>query len=376
MINPENKSLFQILGYIRRHENKMLSSMTPEQLVDYIIYQIDEIERDFPNSVEYINDDYDDNNNSDEEEISYFGNMNVLEYMKYIERKRELDERGNTEDTQYEAPVYQDNLLNFIEFKHKDHHTGKTTRPVDNGFTIDTNMVGNIYTLISTTPGSKEFNDILNKFNVPQRQTLEYILYNGYLHGVQFYTTPQIMSEVKKGAEVTKNKRLLEFLNNYCKIIIPKEVAERRKYAEHIAALMTEYSEENIFIKKLGSNAQSAVSSEIKNGKNNYADAKIVSENNLLNGKPLVTLNEKHLVAIPIPKDPKEEQMSKSAPTRKRRKSEDLLNNHIRSEAILKINKRYLQKHRNDLPKKPRAHLKSLKSTTFKVTDLAKLLEM
>ena len=79
------------------------------------------------------------------------------------------------------------------------------------------------------------------------------------------------------------------------------------------------------------------------------SDAHIVAENNVLNGQPLFTLNEKHLICI---------------------KSSDHPNKPQRSAIILKKNENFV--YTRPLHKVAKRNLKRPISTTFKVKNINK----
>jgi hypothetical protein len=173
--------------------------------------------------------------------------------------------------------------------------------------------------------------------------------------GIKFYTTPQVIEEIIACANRKHDYGIVHFLEKICKIKIPRTRAEKIRYAELIVDLMNDYTTRNIPLSTNEHELQSAVAGEIKNGEENFADAKIISENNILNGRPLVTRNEKHLIEMNVVK----------------------IRNNLRSEAILKVNRKFLKSHKVLIPNKTvRANLNSKKATTFRISEIPHLIEL
>ena len=107
--------------------------------------------------------------------------------------------------------------------------------------------------------------------------------------------------------------------------------------------------EKDILLNDSTREPQSAVEIEYKDGLPSRADAHIIAENNVLNGHPFFTLNEKHLICM---------------------KSSDKPNKPQRSLAILKKNEKLLNS--RYLHKVVKKNLKSLTSTTFKTKHMSK----
>ena len=223
---------------------------------------------------------------------------------------------------------------------------------------LDSNMVGYLYAL-SKSGGLSAMEYIeLNKnrdnsLTAEQYDIIFNIIENNF-NGFKFYTTPQVEHEVRRCAEIQGNYGIVRFLENLCKIKIAKSATDKFKHAEIISDLMDEYLKEDILLSNDVREPQSAIISEMKNGVKNFADAKVVSENTVLNGKPLVTRNEKHLIAM--------RQF-------KRR-------NKLRSDAIREKNKKYLIANRNNIKDgQVRVNLANEKSTTFRINEIPDLIE-
>lgn len=232
-------------------------------------------------------------------------------------------------------------------------HTGKSVRLPENSITLDSNMVGYLYVLSSEDLTMAEYTKIKRVFNAEQFRIVEKIISNNF-QDFTFHTTPQVISEVYAYAEQKHDYEIMNFLAKLCKIHIPRTWSGKVKYAELIADLMEDYTVQDISLGTDARELQSAIAGEKKKGVINFADAKIVAENNILNGGPLVTRNEKHLIEM-----------------------EDVkLRNNLRSEAVLTKNKTFLKSHKAVIPNKTvRMHLKSKKSTTFRIVDIPHILE-
>lgn len=230
-------------------------------------------------------------------------------------------------------------------------HTGKTYRQTDIKITLDTNMIGYLYLLSSQENVSiDEFLHAKKDLTREQLHILKMIVECDF-EGFQFYTTPQIIREVVACAKLKKDDGIVKFLEKICKIRIPQGREAKENYARVIVSLMQEYLRKDIPLNDETRALQSAVATEIKQGEENFADAKIVAENTILNGCPLVTRNEKHLVSMPV----------------KRR-------NNFRSLAILDKNKRFFQSNATTLPNhRITRNLKNEHSTTFRINDIFEL---
>lgn len=233
-------------------------------------------------------------------------------------------------------------------------HTGKTQREPDNSITLDSNMVGYLYVLSSDQLDIRTYESIKKKLTKEQFRIITTIINNNF-EGVNFKTTPQVIHEVIEYAKTKNDYNVINFLAKICKTRIPKDRASKEKYAELIVDLMDNYLAQDIFLSNTTREPQSAIRGETKNGLPNYADAKIASENCILNGDPLVTHNEKHLVSMSVIK----------------------IRNNLRSMAILDKNRKFLKSHKVLIPNKTiRQHLNSNRSTTFRISDIPHILDM
>lgn len=232
-------------------------------------------------------------------------------------------------------------------------HTGKSTRIPENSITLDSNMVGYLYVLSSPGVTAMEYARIKRVLTAEQFRIVEKIIENNF-EGITFHTTPQVITEIFAYAKHKNDYGVIDFLARICNIHIPRSNRGKVKYAELIVDLMEEYTTRDIVLGNNVREMQSAVATEPKRGEENFADAKIVAENNILNGGPLVTRNEKHLVSM-------------EAVT---------LTNSLRSMAILQKNKRFLKSHKLLIPNKTvRRNLNNKKSTTYRIKDIPYLIE-
>ena len=240
--------------------------------------------------------------------------------------------------------------------KHKSssyNHTGKSARVPEKTITLDANMIGYLNALNDPNLTQLEYTRIKRILNAKEMEEVNKLLNHGY-EDVKFCTTPQVISEVLAYANIKHDYAIMDFLAELCKVPIPRTTTGKVKYAELIVDLMEEYTKLDIALSDDTRALQSAVASEPKQGVENSDDALIVAQNVVLNGGPLVTKNEKHLIEM---KDVK-------------------LRNNLRSEAILDKNKAFLKSHKTVIPNKTvRMHLKDKKSTTFRITDIPHILE-
>ena len=231
-------------------------------------------------------------------------------------------------------------------------HTGKTIRNNKIEITLDSNMVGYLHKLSKVGNLSAEEYIMLKKeLNQATNEEMNIMLkiVNGDFKDIQFHTTPQVIDEIIKCAEVRKDPSIINFLAKICKIHIPKDREDKIKCAELIVDLMEEYLRKDISLNNDVRELESAISGGKKKGEDDYSDAKIVAENTILNGCPVVTRNGKHLIFI----------------ERYNRR------NKLRSQAILSKNATFLRNHSYRISsKKIREHLNSAKSTTFRVNDV------
>lgn len=232
-------------------------------------------------------------------------------------------------------------------------HTGKSQHRPITELTLDSNMVGYLYLLTKTNPSPVEYVKLKSALTQEQKIILDLLVDNNF-EGIRFKTTPQVIEEVTKCAKLKGDDGIVRFLESICKIRIPRGKAEKIKYAEIIADLMEEYLREDIPLPNNVRAFQSAISTEIKKGEENFADAKIVAENTVLNGNPIITRNEKHLISM--------EGFHRR--------------NNLRSEAIIDKNIKVLKNPKHAIPHKGIVkNLKNLKCTTFRINEIYDLLE-
>ena len=218
----------------------------------------------------------------------------------------------------------------------------------DKCITLDANMVGYLYVLSSPTLTTEEYVRIRKVLTNEQFIILSHVIENDF-KGVKFCTTSQVINEIIDYARVKKDNDVVNFLARICKIHIPKTREDKVKCAELIAELMEDYLRRDIPLSNGARMWESAIASEVKNGEEDFSDARIIAENTLLNGCPVITRNEKHLVSMS---------------NFKRR-------NDLRSQAIREKNKIFFQKHRYDLSSKNiRQNLHNEESTTYRIGDL------
>ena len=339
-INQEEKeqTIFQTLGYVRVSEDHKIKAMSKERLISHLVGQMYEIEQEHPQMIEYFTPDED---VEDNEEGVLFEDGAIGR----VYSKEELE------------GYYDGKLIDFLKYRaFIENDTGKTRRPPDNCLTLDSNMVAYLYRLTSPGITAYEYEKIKKNFTTEQINILDKIVRDNSLAAIKFYTTPQVIEEVKACAEKRHDKGILQFLENICKIKIPRNSSDKAKYAELIAELMEDYLEKNIELNNGCHELQSAISDEKKDGGiKDFADAKIVAENNILNGKPIITRNEKHLIFMKAVKQ----------------------RNRLRSEAILRVNGAFLKKKEYLLPhKKIKSNLKAPLATTYRVNDIPHILDL
>jgi len=170
---------------------------------------------------------------------------------------------------------------------------------------------------------------------------------------INFHITPQVAYEVMQCAKLKRDPNMMRFLSNILQVNIPKSRHDKVRYAELIADLIQDYIKKDIVLSNNVRENQSAVAEEIKDGVVSVADAKIVAENAFLNGHPIVTRNEKHLVSMNV--------------FRRR--------NNFRSIAILDKNEEFYNRYRRKITSAvARKNLRNSKSTTFRINDIPYLL--
>ena len=222
----------------------------------------------------------------------------------------------------------------------------------DKCITLDANMVGYLYVLSSPTLTTEEYVRIRKVLTNEQFMIISQVIANDF-KGVKFCTTSQVINEIIDYARVKKDDNVVNFLARICKIHIPKNRDDKVKCAELIADLMQDYLRRDIPLSNGVRMFESAIASEIKNGEEDFSDARIIAENTLLNGCPVITRNEKHLVSMS---------------NFKRR-------NALRSQAIREKNKAFFQKHKYEISsKKVRQNLHNEESTTYRIGDIPDLL--
>ena len=157
------------------------------------------------------------------------------------------------------------------------------------------------------------------------------------------YITPMIMKEV----EACEGK--LPGIVDFAKNNFSMRVTTSPRLIQTILDLEEELLREDITLSDSTRGAMSAIEQEIKDGMPSRADAHIASENNVLNGHPLFSLNEAHLICFKHSQKP---------------------NSPLRSSAILKKNKLMLDGY--PLHKVAKKNLKKNTATTFKVKNINK----
>lgn len=230
-------------------------------------------------------------------------------------------------------------------------HTGKTNRKNDVEITLDSNMVGYLYLLSKDSLSMRDMLKLEKLFTNEQLGILNYIVAINF-KGIKFKTTPQVIREVEACAKIKGDDGIVKFLERICKIKIPRTRADKEKYAEFIINLMEEYLIKDIPNSKNLGQMLSAIASEEKKGEENFADARIIAENTALNGCPVITKNEKHLISMPMGRY-----------------------NNLRSFAILDKNRKVLKNPKVVIPhKRVKTNLKSDYSTTFRINELPYLM--
>lgn len=162
-------------------------------------------------------------------------------------------------------------------------------------------------------------------------------------HKKDLYVTPQIMREIEMCE--SKLPGIVDFTRNNFLM----RVTTSPRLIKTIIDLEDELLKKDYLLNDSTREPQSAVQVEYKDGLPSRADAHIVAENNVLNGQPLFTLNEKHLITIANYRKPSSPQ---------------------RSVAILNKNKIFVETY--PLHKVAKKNLKKLTATTFKVKYINK----
>lgn len=205
--------------------------------------------------------------------------------------------------------------------------------------TLDTNAVQALYILKYVPEKIPYLEKHYNTANIIELKILSKNLHPN----CSLFVTPQVMKEIE-----LCDKKLPGILN-FARAYFNQRITNSSKMASDIEELVKAYFEEDIYLPDGTREAQSALIREKKNGDLDMADAVIVSENNAVNGFPLFSLNEKHLIV--------------------NHKAQDQ-NKQYRSMAIIKKNGQVLRRAR--LHKVTTANLKKLTATTFKVSDINK----
>lgn len=244
--------------------------------------------------------------------------------------------------------------MNWVAMKTSDsYRTGKGNNTQRPQITLDSNMVGYLYVLSRPDMTMQEFERIRKEVSNEQMDILLKIVHSDF-QCAEFNTTSQVINEVVKYSRAKKDPEIVNFLARICKVHIPKSRSEKIKCAELMVDLMDDYLRHDIPLSNNVRAYESAIASEIKDGEEDFSDAKIVAENTLLNGCPVVTRNEKHLISM-------------SAIKRR---------NNGRSVAILDKNEDFITKHRGEISsRKVRQNLNNLKSTTFRINDFPYLIK-
>lgn len=236
--------------------------------------------------------------------------------------------------------------------RYADYNSGKRYDEPKKEITLDSNMVGYLYVLSRKDMTMQEFERIRKEVTSEQFGILMKIVHSDFTCA-KFCTTSQVVNEVIKYSRAKKDPEIVNFLARICKVHIPRARSEKVKCAELIVDLMDEYLMKDIPLSNDSREVESAIASEIKDGEIDYSDARIVAENTLLNGTPVITRNEKHLISMKLVK---------------RR-------NRLRSEAILEKNKQFMKAKRGQISSsKVRHNLNNDESTTFRINDVPHLL--
>ena len=207
--------------------------------------------------------------------------------------------------------------------------------------TLDTNVVQTLYIMLNrpNRVAAIEKNKTTTEI-ICLRQTAKKLMQGKK----EFYITPQVMKEI----EMTENK--YPGIINFARNNFLMNITTSPQLIQTIIDLEDEYLKEDIYLNDSTRAPQSAIYLEEDNKKDglpNRADAHIVAENNVINGYPLFSLNEKHLICMKNSQKPNSPQ---------------------RSAAILNKNKGYLKSHQ--VHKVAKKNLKKLTSTTFKVKNI------
>lgn len=207
------------------------------------------------------------------------------------------------------------------------------------GNSYDTNVVQSLF-ILKHRPDKVPY---LEMHYSPQYVQEMHFLSKTLQRRTNLFVTPEVMKEIEKCE--SKLPGIVDFTRKYFHI----NVTTSQRMIDSIVELAEEYLKEDIYLSDGTRVAQSALIKEMKNGELDAADAHIVSGNNVVNGYPFFSLNEKHLITMQNSCRP---------------------NKPLRSFAVLKKNKYYLNK--IGLHKVTRANLKKNTATTFRVDDINK----
>ena len=205
--------------------------------------------------------------------------------------------------------------------------------------TVDTNVIQCLYILMEGK-SDVQFN-VIKTYTAEQINALTKLIKN--LDKYCIHITPKVELELLEYAK--SNPSIMHFIRSVLKVPMAKQYSKSPVLREHILSLQKEYLKEDIYLSDRTHKAQSALTSEMKNGRADAGDALIVAENSVLYGYPFFTLNEKHLISM------NESQDKQKA---------------YRSRAILDKNRRYLKRvpHAHKIVRK---NLKAQHATTFRI---------
>ena len=207
---------------------------------------------------------------------------------------------------------------------------------------LDTNIIQCLFMILKTPDGPAKLQATLNpeEFSTLFNLSMNYSTFNCYI-------TTQIYEELK-ACEKFRYKGILKFATSFCKIKPPKKYKESAEPYLHILDLQKLYLKKDIPLRDRTVSLQQAISSETKNGVEDFSDSLIVSEKNITTGYPMFTLNEQHLICM-------NEARKKSVP--------------YRSRAILLKNLEYLH-NKNIDDKTIKANLQKEDATTFRIKNI------
>ena len=208
---------------------------------------------------------------------------------------------------------------------------------------VDMNIIQVLYRLMGTD--KKAIERVENSYTKKEIDKIKMLIAS--LDMYKIHITPQVERELE-AAEATRFPGIVQFARKTLGIAKPKDYSKSKLLSEHIRCLQEEYLKKDVLLRDTTKDPQSAVRTEIKDGKEDSADSLIIAENAILYGYPLFTLNDKHLVSM-------NEADNKHRP--------------YRSQAILAKNKKYLRKVPADKAV-VRKNLRSQHATTYSVSKL------